>query len=81
MNDIATSLILSDPTDALGRKVVRCELNADRDLVIFDLPKRYAGHEHGETRFTEPVSVRYLDKEAVVWLQAWLSDVAELMGD
>ena len=70
-------LILSDPTDALNRKVVRLELGSEDEVVMLDLPKRYAGHETGETRFTEPMAVRYLDKEACLYLIAWLSEAAE----
>lgn len=70
-------LILDDAEDALQRKVVRMELNTEGDLIYLDLPKRYAGHSLGNTRFTDPTRVRCLDKEGVLYLMAWLSEAAE----
>ncbi len=67
-------LILNDPTDPLGRKVVRCEL-VDQPLIAIDFPKRYAGD--GATQFTDPIGVRYLDKESCVYLVAWLTEVMD----
>ena len=70
-------LILTDPTDSLCRKVIRLEMNGDRDLVMLDLPKRFAGHERGKTAFTDPASARYLDQEGVLSLIAWLQEAVE----
>lgn len=76
-----TRLVLSDPTDALGRKVVRLELSLDKDLVFLDLPRRYAGHATGNTKFTEPNGIRALGKEEVLYLIAWLTEAAEILPD
>lgn len=69
-------LICNDPTDVLGRKVTRFEL-VDQPLIAIDLAKRYAGD--GETRFTEPTTVRYLDKQDCLYLIAWLNDAVEYL--
>lgn len=67
----------NDAYDVTKRKVVRIELGVDKDTLLIDLPKRFAGD--GATRFTEPVSERRLDKDEAILLLAWLTEVIEEM--
>ena len=48
---------------------------------MLDLPKRYAGHETGETRFTQPMGVRYLGKQECLYLLAWLTEACAVLPD
>ena len=70
-------LIVDDARDALQRKVLRCELNPERDLILIDFPKRYSGT--GATRFTDTIVTRALDQEGALELLAWLQDALEGM--
>ena len=76
-----TPLIVGDIYDPMSRKVARFEMELDNQSVMLDLPKRYAGHATGQTRFTEPHSVRYLDKESVLFLIGWLTEAAALLPE
>ncbi len=71
-SDVTESLVLTDPTDALGRRCLRVVLNADGDLALLDLPKRVVGST--PPRYTEVSVSRALDRDGARYLLAWLEE-------